>query len=66
MPPELDIAILGLLQKELGKRTQNAGELRSRLCLLRDAAAPFPHGKGELAAYVEAALAARKAVAAAG
>jgi serine/threonine protein kinase len=60
VPAELDVAVMGLLRRDLAHRTPSGKELRDRLCLVRGVAAPYPHGKGELAKFIQRAIAQRQ------
>jgi hypothetical protein len=60
VPPELDIALIGSLRRQAAHRTANGKELHDRLCLIRGVAAPYPHGKAELASFIQEAIARQK------
>jgi len=53
-PPELDAAVMELLQRDLDLRTPSGEKLRERLLRLPGAAAPFPEGQARLAQLVQA------------
>ncbi|WNG48240.1 serine/threonine protein kinase [Archangium minus] len=53
IPPELDAAIMGLLQWRVMDRTPRGLRLREQLCALTGAFAPYPHGQEALARLVQ-------------
>ncbi len=55
-PAALDEALLKLLEREPDGRPQSGRELREMLCALQGEAAPFPRGRSDLGAEVEAGL----------
>ncbi len=57
VPPELDAAIMELLQWRVEDRTPRGQRLREQLCAITGALAPHPHGQRELARLVQEALA---------
>ncbi|WP_434383388.1 serine/threonine-protein kinase [Melittangium boletus] len=60
IPPQLDAAIMGLLEWRVSERTPRGLRLRERLCELTGAAAPYPQGQEELARLVQEAMALRR------
>jgi serine/threonine-protein kinase len=56
VPPELDAAIMDLLQWRSEERTPRGQRLREQLCGLTGADAPYPHGQQALARLVQEAL----------
>ncbi|MFL5356469.1 serine/threonine-protein kinase [Archangium sp.] len=56
VPPELNAAIMDLLQWRGGERTPRGQRLREQLCSLTGVHAPFPHGQQALARLVQEAL----------
>ncbi|WP_375767754.1 serine/threonine protein kinase [Archangium gephyra] len=57
VPPELDAAIMELLQWRVEERTPRGQRLREQLCAITGALAPHPHGQRELGRLVQQALA---------
>ncbi|WP_095977116.1 serine/threonine-protein kinase [Melittangium boletus] len=60
IPPQLDAAIMGLLEWRVSERTPRGLRLRERLCELTGAFAPYPQGQEELARLVQEAMLLRK------
>ena len=60
IPPQLDAAIMGLLEWRVSERTSRGLRLRERLCELTGAAAPYPQGQEELARLVQEAMTLRR------
>ncbi|WP_257460242.1 serine/threonine-protein kinase [Archangium lipolyticum] len=56
VPPELDAAIMELLQWRSEDRTPRGQRLRERLCGLTGAHAPYPHGQQALARLIQETL----------
>ncbi|MCY1077377.1 serine/threonine-protein kinase [Archangium lansingense] len=56
VPPELDAAIMDLLQWRTDARTPRGKRLREQLCGLTGAHAPYPHGQQALARLIHEAL----------
>ncbi|WP_375772738.1 serine/threonine protein kinase [Archangium gephyra] len=56
VPPELDAAIMDLLQWRSEERTLRGQRLREQLCALTGANAPYPHGQEALARLIQEAL----------
>jgi serine/threonine-protein kinase len=56
VPPELDAIIMGLLERDLKKRTATGAEARQQLLALTGEAAPYPNGQQALAQAAQEAL----------
>ncbi len=56
VPPELDAAIMELLQWRSEERTPRGQRLREQLCGMTGAHAPYPHGQQALARLLQEAL----------
>jgi serine/threonine protein kinase len=52
-PPELDAAVMGLLERDLDLRTSSGGKLREQLLHLSGVSAPYPDGQEQLARLVQ-------------
>ena len=57
VPPELDAVVMGLLERNVSKRTATGAEVRQQLLALTGDAAPYPHGQLALAQAAQEALA---------
>jgi hypothetical protein len=56
VPPELDAVIMGLLERDLTRRTATGAQARLQLLALTGDAAPFPNGQQALAQAAQEAL----------
>ncbi|HEX8537140.1 MAG TPA: serine/threonine-protein kinase [Cystobacter sp.] len=56
IPPQLDAAIMGLLEWKVARRTPRGLRLREQLCELTGPFAPYPQGQEELARLVQEAM----------
>jgi serine/threonine-protein kinase len=56
VPPELDAIIMGLLERDVKKRTPTGAEVRQQFLALTGEAAPFPSGQLALAQAAQEAL----------
>jgi hypothetical protein len=61
IPPELDAAVMGLLEVDPARRTASGAQLQRQLMALSGAAAPYPKGREELAAALRACATKKKA-----
>ncbi|MET0405467.1 MAG: serine/threonine-protein kinase [Cystobacter sp.] len=59
IPPQLDAAIMGLLDWRIGRRTARGLKLREQMYELTGSFAPYPQGQQELARLVQEAMARR-------
>ncbi|WP_263451652.1 serine/threonine-protein kinase [Hyalangium gracile] len=57
VPPELDAVVMGLLERNVSKRTATGAEVRQQLLALTGEAAPYPQGQAALARAAQEALA---------
>ncbi len=56
VPPALDAVVMGLLERDIHKRTATGAEARQQLLSLTGEAAPYPNGPLELAQAAQEAL----------
>jgi hypothetical protein len=57
VPPELDAVVMGLLERDMNKRTATGAEVRQQLLALTGEAAPYPQGQLTLARATQVAMA---------
>jgi serine/threonine-protein kinase len=56
VPPELDAVVMGLLERDVNRRTATGAEVRQQLLALKGEAAPLPQGQLSLAYTAQQAL----------
>jgi len=57
VPPELDAVVMGLLERDMSKRTATGAEVRQQLLSLTGELAPYPQGQLTLARATQVAMA---------
>ncbi len=56
VPPELDAVVMGLLERDVKKRTATGAEVRQQLLALTGEAAPYPSGQQALSQAAQEAM----------
>jgi serine/threonine-protein kinase len=57
VPPELDAVVMGLLERNVSKRTATGAEVRQQLLAITGVAAAYPQGQAELSRAAQEAMA---------